>query len=497
MAHEESYFSEFREKIIGYNAQIVTPYGKQPLVYADWTASGRLYEDIERKITEELGPYAANTHSDASTTGAMMTQTYHAAAQIIKDHVVANEEDVLLPCGTGATGAINKLQRILGMKVHEKWRQSVSLDDSERPVVFLTHMEHHSNHTSWLETIADVVCLKANPEGLVDPNELESQLNRYRNRKMKIGSFTACSNVTGIRTPYRQLAKIMHRHAGWCFVDFAASAPYDAICMHPKDPEERLDAIFFSPHKFLGGPGSSGILIFHRSLYHNKVPDQPGGGTVDWTNPWGGRRYVTDIELREDGGTPGIFQLIRAALAVSLKEKIGVAAMAEREEALTRHLLPLLKGVPGLNVLAAEIEDRIGIVSFYASDVHYNLMVKILNDRYGIQARGGCLCAGTYGHYLLGIDEQWSKMITDEMDQGNYSVKPGWVRISIHPTMTHQDVSYIANAVTEIVQNIAHMSKDYKEVPGTNMFVHITEAFTEHSSSTASRYDARSWLRKW
>lgn len=251
-----------------------------------------------------------------------MTLSYMKAKKIIKQHVRANENDAIIGTGSGMTGAMLKLQRMLGFKVPSRLRKFLKIPDEQRPIVFITHMEHHSNHTTWLETIADVEIIDADENGLVDPGSLEHLLEKYSDRKIKIASVTSCSNVTGIFTPYHKIAEIMHRYNGWCFVDFACSAPYININMHPLNPLEKLDAIFFSPHKFLGGPGSSGILIFDRNLYDSHFsPDQPGGGTVKWTNPWGEHSFYEDVELREDGGTPPFLQTIKAALAVKLKEQ--------------------------------------------------------------------------------------------------------------------------------------------------------------------------------
>jgi selenocysteine lyase/cysteine desulfurase len=242
--------------------------------------------------------------------------------------------------------------------------------------------------------------------------------------------------------------------------------------MHPADPMERLDAIFFSPHKFLGGPGSSGVMVFDSELYHLKSPDQPGGGTVLWTNPWGKYRYKPDVEEREDGGTPGFLQAIRSALAVELKEQMNVEQMLKREEEIVPVLLKGLRTVPGLKILADNIEERLGIISFYFDDIHYNLVVKILNDRYGIQMRGGCLCAGTYGHYLLHVDQPHSNAITKRIDHGDLSTKPGWVRMSIHPTTTDDEVEYMLDALRSLRKNIGRWEKDYKYNAHKNEFSH-------------------------
>jgi selenocysteine lyase/cysteine desulfurase len=471
----EQYFQEFREQTIGIDADFETPYGKKDLVYADWIASGRLYGPIETIMRERIGPLVGNTHSESSYTGKLMTRAYHQAHAIIKNHVNASSEDVIITADSGMTGVLCKFQRILGLKMPEKYSDRLDIPGEERPVVFVTHMEHHSNQTSWLETIADVVVVKATENLLVDPENLIKALEKYKNRKVKIGSFTACSNVTGIVTPYHRLAEIMHNYGGYCFVDFAASAPYVDIDMHPENEDERLDAIFFSPHKFLGGPGSSGVLVFDKALYKNRIPDHPGGGTVSWTNPWGERSYFNDIEVREDGGTPGFLQAIRAALAVRLKEKMSVKKIIAREEELITISFNELAKIPQVHLLADGIKHRLGIFSFYVENMHHNLMVKLLNDRFGIQVRGGCSCAGTYGHLLLHVSRKQSKQITNLIDMGDFSQKPGWVRLSLHPTMTNGELYYIIHAIDEVIDNARIWAADYQYSASTNEFYHQWE----------------------
>ena len=332
----EQYFDKFRKNIIGNELEFDTPFGKKKMIYADWIASGRLYEPIEEKISHQLGPFVGNTHTETSETGTLMTNAYHYAHKVIKEHVNASDEDVIITTGFGMTAAIVKFQRILGLKTCGIFSDHDCLAKIDKPVVFVTHMEHHSNHTSWYETIADVVQIPPDDNLLVNLDTLRSLLEEYKDRKIKIGSFTACSNVTGVTTPIHEMAKIMHEYDGLCFVDFAASAPYDNINMHPDDPLMALDAVFFSPHKFLGGPGSSGVLIFNKKLYKRHSPDQPGGGTVDWTNAWGEYKYIDDIEAREDGGTPGFLQAIRTALAIKLKEQMGVENIHRIEKELVK-----------------------------------------------------------------------------------------------------------------------------------------------------------------
>jgi selenocysteine lyase/cysteine desulfurase len=468
----EKHFEKFRRNITGIGQTFEGPYGKKKIVYADWIASGRLYDPVEQIMRERFGPFVGNTHSESSVTGTSMTKAYREARNIIKKHVNASDRDVLLFAGYGMTAAVNKFQRLLGLRLPEQLQKHIKIPKDEKPVVFLTHMEHHSNQTSWLETICDVVLIEPDERGLVDLNHFKHLLDLYSHRKIKIGSFTAASNVTGIETPYYEMAELMHQYDGYCFVDFAAAAPYVNINMHPEDPARKLDAIFFSPHKFLGGPGTSGVLIFDSKLYNRRVPDHPGGGTVDWTNPWGEHKYIQDIETREDGGTPGFLQAIKTALVIKLKEKMEVDKIRLRENQLLAKAFERLKKIKELHILAAEHEERIGVISFYVENVHYNLMVKLLNDRYGIQMRGGCSCAGTYGHYLLHVDPTRSKYITEKINKGDLSEKPGWVRLSLHPTMTDEELEYILDAIEEIIRNVDSWSKDYVYSPRTNEYTH-------------------------
>ena len=466
----QSYFDQFRRQTIGHQQTYLTPFGSQTMVYADWIASGRLYSPIEKILTEKIGPFVGNTHTETSETGKLMTLAYRQAHQKIKQHVNADPDDVILTTGYGMTGAVVKFQRILGFKTGYGLSEGKSLNEKERPVVFLTHMEHHSNQTSWYETIAEVVVIKPGKGLLFDLNHLEDALKRYGRERMLIGSFTACSNVTGVRNPIHEMAALMHKYGGKVFIDYAASAPYDDINMHPGDLMQDLDAVYFSPHKFLGGPGSSGVLIFNSELYNNQVPDQPGGGTVDWTNPWGGYKFIDDIEIREDGGTPGFLQAIKASLSMDLKNLMGVANIHQREEALLALAFNELATVPGLNILADSITSRLAVISFYMDAIHYNLVVSFLSDRFGIQVRGGCACAGTYGHYLLDVSYEKSKKITESISNGDLSAKPGWVRLSLHQTMQDQEVVYIAEALRQISRNHKEWSRDYNYDKHTNEF---------------------------
>ena len=268
---------------------------------------------------------------------------------------------------------------------------------------------------------------------------------------------------------------MMHKHGGVCFVDFACSAPYVDIDMHPEDATKALDAVFFSPHKFLGGPGSSGVLIFNKKLYKNMIPDCPGGGTVSWTNPWGEHKYIDNIEDREDGGTPGFLQTIKTALAIKLKEQMGVKNMLKREHEILETVFKALGGISNLHILAGQHEDRLGVVSFYIDNLHFNLGVKLLNDKFGIQTRGGCSCAGTYGHYLLHVDYEMSHELTREISLGELTRKPGWIRMSIHPTTTNAEVDYVCKSIQALAENHAEWATDYAYNKATNEFVHKSQ----------------------
>lgn len=473
MSNLENHFKKFRKNTVGNEARFYSPFGKQTIVYGDWIASGRLYKPLEKRLVKDFGPYVANTHTETNVTGTLMTKSYHEAQNLIKKHCNAGPNDVLMHAGYGMTAVVVKLQRILGLKGCGPMNSKNCLKDQEKPVVFITHMEHHSNQTSWYETNVDVVVVPPGEGLTIDLNELEKQLEKYADRKMKIGSFSACSNVTGIITPYHEMAKMMHKHNGICFVDFAASAPYVDIDMHPADFECRLDGIFFSPHKFLGGPGSSGVMIFDSALYDpNAAPVNPGGGTVDWTNPWGEYKYVNNIEAREDGGTPGFLQSIRTALAIDVKNQMGTGNMEAREEELLELAFKLMREVNDVTILADDGQKRIGVMSFYIEYIHFNLLVKLLNDHFGIQVRGGCACAGTYGHYMLDVTHEKSQSITDEINTGDLTHKPGWVRWSIHPTTTNKEIVYFVESIKKIIANFDEWKKDYKYSSKTNEFTY-------------------------
>lgn len=468
----ETYFQDFRKHIVGINQEFTSPYGKKKIIYTDWTASGRLYRPIEEQLLNDFGPFVANTHTETTVSGTAMTKAYHHARNIIKRHTNASKDDVLITDGTGMTGVVNKFQRILGLKVPENLKDFITVPAEKRPIVFISHMEHHSNQTSWLETIADVEIIPSCEKGLFCLDNLSLLLEKYADRTIKIASITSCSNVTGLKTPFHEAAKLMHQHHGVCFVDFACSGPYVAIDMHPEDPEAYLDAIFFSPHKFLGGPGTSGVLIFNKKLYNNMIPDCPGGGTVSWTNPWGEHKYIDNIEDREDGGTPGFLQVIKTALAIELKEEMGIENILQREHEIVDFVFNELNPISNIKILAGQHQNRLGVISFFIDDLHFNLGVKLLNDKFGIQTRGGCSCAGTYGHFLLHVDQETSNKLVNEITIGDLIKKPGWIRMSIHPTTTDEEIAFVCESIRDLAENHKNWALDYSYNKNTNEFVH-------------------------
>lgn len=476
LAMTEQYFSAFRNQIAGIDQHFPTPFGERKMIYADWIASGRLYTPIEKKMREQVAPFCANTHTETTITGTLMTRAYQEAKRFIKREVNANEGDALIFSGSGMTDSINKLQRILGLRIPEKAAQFVTpyqvLPESDRPIVFITHLEHHSNHTSWLETLADVEIINPDAKGEVDLLHLAQLIDQYKHRPLKIASVSASSNVTGIFTPYYQIAEMMHKAGGYCFVDFACSGPYVSIDMHPSNAAQQLDVIFLSPHKFLGGPGTPGVMVMNKRLYANTVPDHAGGGTVKFTTPWKFHEYIDSVEDREDGGTPPFLQGIRAAMAFALKKEMGTDNLLKREAAIIDQVFHRLEKIPNLHILAGSLRHRVGAISFTIDGLHFNLGVKLLNDHFGIQVRGGCACAGTYGHYLLNISREESDTIIKRLHQGELFVRPGWIRLSVHPTHTDEEINAILTGIEFVAANFQKMAEQYTYNTKKNIFHH-------------------------
>lgn len=464
-----------RSQIIGNDLVFKTPFGKRNILYADYTASGRGLTFIENKLRNILHSYA-NTHTEDDYSGKYLTRLFHQALKRIKDLVNAGERGKIISVGSGSTGALKKLQEIIGVYIPPVTKERIfkSIErigkgrgdvreniESEKPVVFIGPYEHHTNELMWREAFVDVVVIGLDTQGGIDQMELRRKIfdQKYRNR-IKVASFSAGSNITGIRTDVYAIAKICHDNDALIFFDYAAVAPYVEIDMN-KDEDSYFDAIFFSPHKFLGGPGSSGILVFREELYRKDLPPTAaGGGTVDYVG-FHVQDYSKDIETREMAGTPPILQTIKAALVMDLKEKIGVERIERIEAEYTKDFLSRLKQMPNIEMLGrVDPEEKIPIISFNIRHrdriLHPKFVTKLLNDLFGIQSRAGCSCAGPYGHLLLDINDEQSTKYREAIQQGLFGLKPGWVRINIHYTFSREDFDFLAKAI-EFVATHGHL----------------------------------------
>ncbi len=445
-----------RKGLVGADRMLATPFGLKPFLYADYTASGRALAQVERQIDRLMADYA-NPHSEDSATGRASNRWMRDAEAMIRKAVNAAPGDCLLPCAAGATGAIHKLQEILGLAVAPASREAlgVSAGAAVKTVVFVGPYEHHSNELSWRDSLAEVVAIGLDPAGGIDMGALEAALvdPRYDGWR-KIGAFSAASNVTGVRTDIAGLAHCLHAHDAILCLDCAASAPYQRIDMHPElDPDASIDAVYFSPHKFLGGPGACGILVFNERLYRRDLPPtQSAGGTVRYV--WqDGHDFLEGIEARERAGTPGLPQLVRAALALQIQAEIGTEVIAQREHAALEAAFSRWCDHSQIDVLGPRLpEARLGIVAFNLRTeagevVEPRLVTLLLNDLFGIQSRAGCSCAGPYGHHLLGIDDAATQAIRSRVLAGDVGARPGWCRVSLHWVMSEAEINYLINAV--------------------------------------------------
>ena len=448
---------KIHDSVIGKDTAVETPFGLRRVTYADYTASGRSLSFIEDYIRTQVLPMYANTHTETSGTGLQTTRFREDARDIIKRCLGANnDEHAVIFAGNGATGAVDRLIGILGLRIPDSLEHEYHLGDAipanRHPVVFVGPYEHHSNELPWRESIADVVEINEDADGQIDLTELEERLVEYAERPLKIGSFSAASNVTGIISDTSAISRLLHKHDALSFWDFAASAPYVGISMGSTkvDDGDYKDAIFISPHKLIGGPGSPGLLVARRDLLTNKVPAVPGGGTVQYVSP-DHHTYITDQEHREEGGTPAIIGSIRAGLVFKLKDEVGPDRIRGLEHHFIRRAIDSWKTNPSIDILGNPDAERLSIVSFVIRTeekvLHHNYVVALLNDLFGIQARGGCSCAGPYGHRLLGIDLETSRRFEDVIATGCEVLKPGWVRLNFNYFISESEFDYIVEAV--------------------------------------------------
>jgi len=472
---------KIRLSVIGANVAVDGPFGLRRVTYADYTASGRSLSFIEDYIRRAVLPLYANTHTETSGTGFQTTKFREEAREIIRGAVGGSQEHAVIFAGSGSTGAIDRLIGILGLRVpaplEDRYALSAAIPPDERPVVFVGPYEHHSNELPWRESIADVVEIREDADGHVDLSHLEEELERSAQHTLRIGSFSAASNVTGIVSDTEAIATVLHRHGALAFFDFAAAAPYLKIDMQtPADGNMGYkDAVFISPHKFIGGPGTPGVLVVRRRLLGNRVPAIPGGGTVRYVSE-SEHLYLADPEHREEGGTPAIVESIRAGLVFLLKEQVGVGEIRKREDEFIRRAIAFWSTTPNISILGNPAAERLSIVSFVvrhgAQYLHHNFVVAVLNDLLGIQSRGGCSCAGPYGHRLLGIDHETSHRFEEQILAGCEGIKPGWVRINFNYFISEEEFIYLLGGVQLVAEHGWRLLPQYRFTSADGAWVH-------------------------
>ncbi len=435
-----------RDGLIGEGTMIPSPTGTVPLVYADYVASGRALQQVENFVQVHVLPFYANTHTEDSFCGRYTGQLREAARAEIAKLTGAGEGNSVVFTGSGATSGLNRLVALL------------NVNKAENPVVFIGPYEHHSNILPWRESKAKVVEIPETSCGGPDLQALAAALTEHADADFKIGSFSAASNVTGVITDTDTVTRLLKSHGALAVWDYAGGGPYLSIDM-ATGTDAQKDAIVLSPHKFPGGPSASGVMIVRDNAVQRSTPTWPGGGTVAFVSPWE-HEYLPDIISREEAGTPNIIGDIRAALAFIVKDVIGQQLIETREAELNAMAIKGWADNPFMTLLGTEMEHRLPIFSFLVHDaaghsIHYAEVTQKLSDYYGIQSRGGCACAGPYGHRLLEVDKPHSESLHRQLSAGKLEVKPGWIRLNFSYLMNDNTAQYIINSVDELTRDLA------------------------------------------
>ncbi|GGF60541.1 Selenocysteine lyase/Cysteine desulfurase [Mameliella alba] len=458
-----------RAGLIGEDVQIEGPFGVHPLIYADYVASGRALTQVEDFVRDRVLPYYANTHTQASFCGEYMTRLREAARGEIARLTGAGDGMSVIFAGSGSTAGINRIVGLLDLP---------SLVSAGQRVVVLTGpYEHHSNILPWRETGAEVIEIAEAANGGVDMEDLSHALKASEDAALIVGTFSAASNVTGIVTDVDAVTRLLRAHGAFVVWDYGCAGPYCAMDMKAGTDAQK-DAIVFSPHKFPGGPGSSGVAVIRDGIARRATPTLPGGGTVSFVSPWG-HVYSNTLSAREEGGTPNVTGDIRAALALLVKEALDQEWLDKRQAELREKALNIWSQNDRIELLGQPDAQALPIFSFRVRDgqgglVHHQFFTRLLSDRYGVQARGGCACAGPYGHRLLGLGRSESDATIEALERGEETAKPGWVRLNLSALMSDTKVNSIIEAVDNLARTAPDYVKDYRVDTGTARFNAVT-----------------------
>jgi len=437
-----------RAGLIGEGRMIPGPDGPRPLIYADYVASGRALRQVEETVLEDILPFYANSHTEGSYCGAFITRLRREGRALIARHCGADAGYATIFAGAGATAGLNRLVHLLGVP------QDVAA--GRVPLVLVGPYEHHSNILPWRESGAEVVEVSEDPvAGGPCLTHLENLLRDAGGRPV-IGTFSAASNISGILTDTVAVTRLLKRYGALSVWDYAGGAPYLAMSLDAGTDHQK-DAIVFSPHKFIGGPGASGVLVVRKAVVRVDTPVWPGGGTVTYVSRWG-HDYSASLESREEAGTPNVLGDIRAALAVLVKEAMGQDWLDSRHAAIRARAVEGFSALPGFHFAGAgRAAAALPFFSFWLTRpgggaYPHALITRALSDHFGVQTRSGCACAGPYGHLIFGIGEDESADIRRRILAGDDTARPGFTRFNLSALMSDAKIEAILTAVSEIAK---------------------------------------------